>query len=157
MIDVRPTHHLPIVLGRKRNVAAVVQGVQRTPSLHEAFDGCTLLLRDPGLELLLRPLPVVLEHARVFVVVGLEISVGPDHSIAQNNKQAVRRQKARGYLIVVNGVINRQIQIVEKSVQGDPNVIGVVITVPNESKRAKSIVIGREGGARSMRFKEDFR
>ena len=157
MIDVRPTHHLAIVLGRKRNVAAVVQGVQRTPSLHEVFDGCTLLLRDPGLGPLLRPVPIVLQRVRVFVVVGLEISVGPDHAIAQNDKQAVGPKKARGYLIVINGVIYRQVQLLEESVQGNPYVVGVVITVPNESKRARSIVIGREGGARSMRFKEDFR
>src|ERR1700756_3287321 len=109
MIDVRSTYHLAIVLGRKRNVTAVVQGVQRTSTLHEVFDGCTLLLRDPGLGLLLRPVPTVLQRVRVFIVVGLEISVGPDHAIAQNNKQAVRLQKSRGYLIVVNGVIDRQI------------------------------------------------
>jgi hypothetical protein len=89
----------------------------------------------------------------VFVVVGLETSVGPDHAITQNYRQAVGRQEARGYLIVVNGVIDRQIQLPEESVQGDPNIVGVVITVADESKRPRSIVIGREGDALSVRFK----
>jgi hypothetical protein len=147
MIDVRPTHHLPIVLGRKRNVAAVVQGVQRTPSLHEASDGCTLVLGDPGLGLLLRPVSVIFKHVRVFVVVGLEISIGPDHSIAQNHKQAVGRQQARGYLIVVDGVIDPQIQLSENSVQGNANIVGVVITVADEGKNTRTAVIGGEGTA----------
>ena len=39
VIDVRPTHHLAIVLGKERNVTAVVQCIQRATSLHEIFDG----------------------------------------------------------------------------------------------------------------------
>jgi hypothetical protein len=92
---------------------------------------------------------------RVFVVVGLQISVGPDHSIAQNNKQAVRLEKARGYLIVINGVIDRHIQLLEKSVQADPNVIGVVITVADEGKSTRTFVIGRDGTAVFPRIQEN--
>jgi len=45
-------------------------------------------------------------------------------------------------LIVVNGVINGQIQVLEELVQGDPDVISVVIPVTNESKSPRTIVIG---------------
>ena len=98
---------------------------------------------------------IVLQRVRVFVVVGLKISVGPDHSIAQNHKQAVRPQKARGYLIVVNGVINGQIQVPEKFVQGDPDVVGVVITVADEGKSPRTFVIGGDGTALFPRIQEN--
>ena len=58
-------------------------------------------------------------------------------------------------MVVVNGVIDGQIQLPEKSVQGDPNIVGVVITVADESQCSRSIVIGREDTALSMRFKEN--
>jgi hypothetical protein len=83
--------------------------------------------------------------------------MGPDHTIAQDYKQAVGRQEARGYLIVVNGVIDRQVQLPEESVQGDPNIVGVVITIADESQRSRSSVIGREGDALSLRFKKNSR
>src|SRR5208337_789882 len=157
MRDVRPTHHLAIVLGRKRNVAAIVEGVQRSPSLHEVFDGCTLLLRYPALGLLLRPVSIALQLVRVFIVVGLKISVGPDHSIAQNYKKAVRPQKARGYLIVVNGVIKGEIKVLEEFDQSDPDVVGVVITVADEGKNPRTLVIGGDGTALFPRIQENSR
>jgi hypothetical protein len=58
-------------------------------------------------------------------------------------------------LIVVNGVIDRQIQLVEKSVQGDPNVVGVVITVANEGKNTRTFVIGGDGTALFPRIQEN--
>src|SRR6516225_7430833 len=157
MIDVRATHHLAIVLGRKRNVTAVVQGVQRTPSLHEVFDGCTLLLRDPGLGPLLRPVPTVLQLVRVFAVVRLKIPLGPDYSIAQHDKESVGREEPRGYLVVVNGVIDRQIQLAKKSIQRYPNIVGVVIAVANESKDASTVVVGRDAAAHLPLTQEDLR
>jgi len=155
MIDIRPAHHLAVVLGGERNVTAVVEGVQRATSLDEVFNGCALLFRNPGLELLLGKVPSVLKRVGLFVVVGLEISLGPNHAIAQNKKQAVGPKKARGNLVVVNGVIDRQVQLAEEPVQGDPDVIGVVISVPNKGKRSRPVVVGREGPALFTRFEEN--
>ena len=142
MIDVRPTHHLAIVLGRERNVTAVVQGVQRTPSLHEAFDGCTLLLGDPGLGLLLRPVPVYFQaRANIRSRWAQDIRWAKSFHPAKP-QTGDRSQEARGYLIVVDGVIDAKIQLPEKPVQGDPNIIGVVITVADEGKDTSTVVIG---------------
>jgi len=58
-------------------------------------------------------------------------------------------------LIVVNGVINGQIQLLEKSVQGDPNVIGIVITVADEGKNTRTFVIGWDGTSLFPRIKEN--
>jgi hypothetical protein len=58
-------------------------------------------------------------------------------------------------LIVVNGVIDRQIQVPEKSVQGDPNIVGVVITVAHEGKNTRTIVIGWDATAPFPRIQED--
>jgi hypothetical protein len=50
-------------------------------------------------------------------------------------------------LIRVDGVIDRQFQFPEKSVQGDPDIVGVVIPVADEGKNARMIVIGWDATA----------
>jgi hypothetical protein len=60
-------------------------------------------------------------------------------------------------LIVVNGVINWQIQVLEELVQGDPDVVGVVITVTDEGKSPRTGFIGRDGTALLPRTQENAR
>jgi hypothetical protein len=45
-------------------------------------------------------------------------------------------------LLVVNGVIKREIKVLEEFDQGDPDIVGVVITVADEGKNPRTLVIG---------------
>jgi hypothetical protein len=58
-------------------------------------------------------------------------------------------------LIVANGVIDRQIQLQKKPVQGDPDVVGVVITVTDEGKGSRPFVIGEDSPALFPRIQEN--
>jgi hypothetical protein len=60
-------------------------------------------------------------------------------------------------LIVVNGVIDRQIQLAEKPVQGHSNVVSVVITVADEGKNTRTAVIGGDAAALFPWIQENFR
>ena len=87
-------------------------GVQRH-QLDEVFNGrpAVSVIKDSNFSLGKSRL---FSTVGVFVVVGFEISSGPNHAIAQNKKQAVGPKKAQGYLVVVNGVIDRQVQLAEE-------------------------------------------
>jgi hypothetical protein len=58
-------------------------------------------------------------------------------------------------LIVVNGVINWHIKVLEDFVKGDPDVVGVVITVTDEGKSPRTGFIGRDGTALFPWIQED--
>jgi len=58
-------------------------------------------------------------------------------------------------LIVVNGEVDREIQFSEQPVEGDPNIVGIVITVADEGKNTRTVVIGSDATALVPWIQED--
>ena len=49
----------------------------------------------------------------------------------------------RGYLIVVDGVVDADIQLPEKPALGNKNIVGFVITIADQGKNSSAVFVSR--------------
>src|SRR5579871_5820811 len=107
-----------------------MQSIKSVAGTDKLLDRISLLLGDPRLGLGIRIAWNIFQISFIVrISIRPEITVGPDHSIAQAQEKSIVLEQISGDVVIVNGVIDRNIQVLEGLVESHANIVGVVVAI----------------------------